>query len=78
MKKNYIIWSVSGIIAIVFVLFGTYTIKSTERGVLSTFGKMSESVVEPGFHVKWPFIQSIQKVNVQQKKRGRKRKILHT
>ena len=68
MKKNYIIWSVSVIIAIVFVLFGTYTIKSTERGVLSTFGKMSESVVEPGFHVKWPFIQSIQKVNVQQKK----------
>ena len=53
----------------VIVLFSTfYTIKSTERGVLSTFGKISPSVIEDGLHVKIPFIQTIKKVNIQQKK----------
>lgn len=66
--KNIIIWCTVGIFTLVFVFFGTYTIKSTERGVLSTFGKMSDTSVEPGFHMKWPFIQTITKVNVQQKK----------
>ena len=51
------------------VLYGSiYTIKSTERGVLSTFGKMSESVVEPWLHTKIPFVQTVKKINVQQKK----------
>lgn len=60
-----------GVIAIVvLILIGgsTYTIKSTERGVISTFGKMSNEVVLDGLHFKWPFIQSIKKVNIQQKK----------
>ena len=54
------------IIAAFFSAF--YTVRSTERGVLATFGKMSDQVVDDGLHVKIPFIQTIRKVNVQQKK----------
>jgi len=54
---------------VVITLFSSfYTIKSTERGVLSTFGKISPGVIDDGLHVKIPFIQTIKKVNVQQKK----------
>ena len=50
------------------VLSSFYVIKSTERGVLSTFGKISETPVSDGLHVKIPFIQTVNKVNIQQKK----------
>jgi regulator of protease activity HflC (stomatin/prohibitin superfamily) len=66
--KKLIIASVIGVIAIVLLCCSIYTVKSTQRGILSTFGKMSEKVVEPGLHMKIPFVQTIQKVNVQQKK----------
>lgn len=45
-----------------------YTIKSTQRGILSTFGKISPEPIDDGLHVKIPFIQTIKKVNIQQKK----------
>lgn len=60
--------SILGLIIVITVLSSFYTIKSTERGVLSTFGKISPSVIEDGLHAKIPFIQSIKKVNIQQKK----------
>ena len=54
----------------VLILLGSsiYTIKSTDRGVLSTFGKVNENVVEDGLHLKIPFVQTIKRVNVQRKK----------
>ena len=55
-------------IVVITVFSSFYTIKSTERGVLSTFGKISPGVIDDGLHVKIPFIQTIKKVNVQQKK----------
>ena len=60
--------SVVALIAVMVIFSSFYTIKSTERGVLSTFGKISPSVIEDGLHVKIPFIQTIKKVNIQQKK----------
>ena len=66
--KRIIGWSISCIVAIVLIYCSVYTVKSTERGILSTFGKMSESVIDPGLHMKIPFVQTIKKVNVQQKK----------
>ena len=66
--KVIIKWSVIGILAIIFLCSAFYTIKSTERGVLSTFGKYHESSITDGLHVKIPFIQSVKKVNIQQKK----------
>ncbi|MBQ3948864.1 MAG: prohibitin family protein [Bacteroidales bacterium] len=56
------------LLALITVFSSFYTIKSTERGVLSTFGKISSGVIEDGLHVKIPFIQTVKKVNVQQKK----------
>ena len=56
------------LLALITVFSSFYTIKSTERGVLSTFGKISSGVIENGLHVKIPFIQTVKKVNVQQKK----------
>ncbi len=56
------------LIVIITLFSSFYTIKSTERGVLSTFGKISPGVIDDGLHVKIPFIQTIKKVNVQQKK----------
>ena len=56
------------LLALITVFSSFYTIKSTERGVLSPFGKISSGVIEDGLHVKIPFIQTVKKVNVQQKK----------
>jgi regulator of protease activity HflC (stomatin/prohibitin superfamily) len=56
------------LLAVVTLFSSFYTIKSTERGVLSTFGKISSGVIDDGLHVKIPFIQTVKKVNVQQKK----------
>ena len=60
--------SLLAVLAVIVVFSTFYTIKSTERGVLSTFGKISPSVIDDGLHVKIPFIQTIKKVNIQQKK----------
>ncbi len=65
---RYILWGALALLAIIVFFSSFYTIKSTERGVLATFGKMSDQVVEDGLHLKIPFIQTIKKVNVQQKK----------
>ncbi len=65
---KYVTWGVIGLLAIIVIFSSFYTIRSTERGVLSTFGKMSDEVIDDGLHFKIPFIQSIKRVNVQQKK----------
>ena len=59
---------VLGFVLLLTVLSSFYTVKSTERGVLSTFGKIHDKAVGDGLHIKIPYIQSVQKVNVQQKK----------
>ena len=65
---RFIMWGALALLAIIVFFSSFYTIRSTERGVLSTFGKMSDTVIEDGLHLKIPFIQSIKRVNVQQKK----------
>ncbi len=65
---QYILWGALALLALIIFFSSFYTIKSTERGVLSTFGKMSDEVVGDGLHFKVPFIQTIKKVNIQQKK----------
>jgi len=47
------------IIVIVLVLQAAYTIKDGSVGVLSTFGKFSDTVKMPGIHFKVPLVQSI-------------------
>ena len=65
---RYILWGILGLFAILVFFSSFYTIRSTERGVLATFGKMSDEVIDDGLHMKIPFIQTIKRVNVQQKK----------
>ena len=61
-------WIVVAIVAVIVLSSSFYTIKSTERGILSTFGRISENTIEDGLHMKIPFIQSVKKINIQQKK----------
>ena len=65
---RYLLWGVLALLGILVFFSSFYTIRSSERGVLSTFGKMSDEVIEDGLHMKIPFIQTIKRVNVQQKK----------
>lgn len=65
---RYITYGVLAVFAVLICCLSFYTIRSTERGVLSTFGKVSDNVIEDGLHVKVPFFQTIKRVNVQQKK----------
>lgn len=72
-KKNlsvfrYVCYGVLVLFAVLVLCSTFYTIRSTERGVLSTFGKVSDVVIDDGLHVKIPFIQSVKRINVQQKK----------
>lgn len=48
-----------------FIIFGSwYTIYATERGVLLRNGAIVE-VVNPGLHFKWPWIESVYKIDMQ-------------
>jgi regulator of protease activity HflC (stomatin/prohibitin superfamily) len=50
---------------VISIMFGSwYTIDQTERGVLLTNGAFS-GVVQPGLHFKWPWFQSIYKIDMQ-------------
>jgi len=49
----------AGILLLVAVGLGVYTIQSGSVGILSTAGKFSKEEVQPGLHLKIPFIQSV-------------------
>ena len=66
--KKLTTWIVVLVVAVILLASSFYTIKSTERGILSTFGRISENTIEDGLHMKIPFIQSVKKINIQQKK----------
>jgi len=54
------------IIVILLVLGGLFVqIGPGQRGVLMTFGAVQEGVLDPGLHMKLPFMQSVAKMDVQ-------------
>lgn len=54
-----------GAVAILSVILGGfYTVDEKERGVLLRNGALVE-VSEPGLHFKWPFIESVKRISVQ-------------
>lgn len=62
------IFSTLGLIGliVIFSLFGAfYSIKETERGVLTTNGALT-AIVEPGLHFKWPWFQGVTAISIQQ------------
>jgi regulator of protease activity HflC (stomatin/prohibitin superfamily) len=65
MKKviGIIVMCFLGLFGIIALANSFYTVKSGERGIVFTFGKI-DAVVAEGPHFKVPFIQSLEKVDV--------------
>ena len=57
-----------GVILLIALFGGIYTVKAGTRGVLLTFGKPSMDVVEEGLHFKIPIAQSVKKLEVRTQK----------
>jgi modulator of FtsH protease HflC len=61
MKRNPITWITGGVLVVIFVLMlFTFQVRQTEIAVVTTFGKYSRSITEPGFQTRLPW--PIQKV----------------
>ncbi len=67
MKKVFT-WGLIALIAFSIIFGSWYTIGAGERGVITTFGKASDSVKSPGLHFNVPLIQSVHKLDVQTQK----------
>lgn len=63
--KRTIIWAVVIIFLAVTGYACFYTISSTERGILSTFGEIKTEAIGSGLHFKIPYIQRIDRVSIQ-------------
>lgn len=61
---KFIITCVVGLLVIITCTNSCSTVGSTERGVMVTLGKPGTDVLQPGFHFKAPFVQSIQKYDL--------------
>jgi regulator of protease activity HflC (stomatin/prohibitin superfamily) len=59
---------ISAFIVLVLLFTATDVVGAGQRGVRVTLGSVNDIVLEPGFHVKLPFIQSIKKMDVQTQK----------
>lgn len=54
------------IAAFVAAFWGTWTtIPAGHRGVITTFGKVNERILDEGIHLKWPFADKIHKISIQ-------------
>jgi prohibitin 2 len=54
------------VIVAISVVFGSFAkVDYGHVGLRKTFGKLGEDILQPGIHLKWPFIQDIIQVNVQ-------------
>lgn len=59
-----VIFLVIGILAIIMLVRSCSSIGSTERGVITTFGKPGNEVLEPGLHFKLPIGQDVIKYDI--------------
>ena len=57
-KAKYIIYGVIGVFLLSVTLGSFFSVGPTERALVTTFGKPSKEVLEPGLHFKVPFFQS--------------------
>jgi len=54
----------AGLLVLTIIFGSWYTIDQTQRGVLLRNGALVE-VVQPGLHFKWPWIEAVNKVDMQ-------------
>lgn len=66
--SKIIAWGVFGILLAIVVFGSFYTIQPGERGVLITLGKPSMDSMNEGFHMKFPLIQKVVKMEVRTQK----------
>jgi len=56
MKRNPITLIVGGILVVIFALMlFTFQVRQTQVAVVTTFGKYSRSLAEPGLYFRWPW-----------------------
>jgi len=56
-----LIVGVIGLLVLLLLLDGVYTVKQTERAILLRFGAVQEADVAPGLHFKLPIAESVKK-----------------
>jgi regulator of protease activity HflC (stomatin/prohibitin superfamily) len=65
MKNTYkFIASAIAILILVVIINPILLVDSQERGVVATWGKVSDNVLQPGLHFRWPLAQSVAKYAV--------------
>lgn len=57
-----------GLLAIILLVSSVGSVSTGYLGVKTRFGAVTGSVVQPGIYVKLPFVESVQKINVQTQK----------
>ena len=63
--KKIMLWIIGSALALTVLLSSFYSVSSTQRGIIATFGKINPTAVDAGLHVKIPFVQSIDKMSIQ-------------
>ena len=66
--KKIVGWSVAGLLAVILAFSSFVVVPYGNVGVPKTLGKLSETTLDEGFHIKAPFIQTVIKQNVQVQK----------
>lgn len=66
MKQGFFSFIVGGVVLVAFLAFtgGFYTVNQTDQVIVTQFGKpVGGAVIEPGLHLKIPFIQSVNRLD---------------
>ena len=58
MPGAIIAWTIIGILVVLFLFMGIYTVKQQTYAVIERFGKYAR-IAGPGLHIKWPIIEAV-------------------
>lgn len=61
MSTKSLVWSVITALVLMILNNTLYVIKETEKGVLLRFGEVVNPDIQPGLHVKFPFVNNVRK-----------------
>jgi len=62
---SYVKWGVAAIVVIILLCGSFYKVSPGYRGVLITLGKVEQKSYVNGVGIKWPFISSMEEMNIQ-------------
>lgn len=61
MKANSVVILIAALVAVFLISESVYIVKETERAVKLRFGEIVNADIQPGLHIKMPFINTIRK-----------------